>query len=84
MNEPNLSTEARRRLWQCYSLLLRLADKAEKNTAADSGLDKGHESAAATRANELTRLPNDTSQANFGQMEADKQSRREQVMPVRR
>ncbi len=57
MNELNLSADAKRRLWQCYSLLLRLADKAEKNTPADPKLREGHESATTTEANERHKSP---------------------------
>ena len=32
MSELDLSPEARRRLWQCYSLLLRLAEEADEDT----------------------------------------------------
>jgi len=60
MSEFNLSADARRRLWQCYSLLLELPEEAEQNTAADSELCERQESATATETNELTRLDNDT------------------------
>lgn len=76
MNELNLSADARRRLWQCYSLLLRLADQVEKNTAADSPALQSTESAAATKANELTQPGNDTSEAGPRQMEAEEQVER--------
>ena len=48
MSETVLSTEARRSLWQCYSLLLRLADKAQRRTTADPGLPASREPAEAT------------------------------------
>ena len=48
MSERILSTEARRSLWQCYSLLLRLADKAQRRTTADPGVPASREPAAAT------------------------------------
>ena len=68
MSELNLSADARRRLWKCYSLLLRLAEEAEKNAATDSELCEGHESAAAAETNDLIRLDNDTSRAGSRQM----------------
>ena len=74
MSELNLSADARRRLWRCYSLLLRLADEAEKNSAADPELCTGHESAAATEANELTRLDHDNPEAGLRQVESEKQA----------
>ena len=67
MSEFNLSSDARRRLWQCYSLLLKLAEEDEKNAATDSELCERHESATATEANELTRLDNDTPKDGPGQ-----------------
>ena len=48
MSETVLSTEARRSLWQCYSLLLRLADKAQRRTTAGPGVPASHEPAGAT------------------------------------
>ena len=33
MSESTLSPDARRRLWQCYSILLILAEEAENNMA---------------------------------------------------
>ncbi len=61
MNEFNLSSDARHRLWQCYSLLLRLADQAEKD-AADSKIGQGQKPAAPT-VNALSRPLDDDSQA---------------------
>ena len=75
MSELNLSADARRRLWQCYALLLRLADEAEKNSAADSELWTGQEPAAATEANELTRLDYDNPEAGLRQVASEGQVR---------
>jgi hypothetical protein len=82
MSELNLSNDARRCLWRCYSLLLRLAEEAERDTAADPELVKGHESAAATEANELTRPDHDTPEAWSGQMEAEVQIKKEGLASV--
>ena len=60
MTEINLSSDARRRLWQCYALLLELADEAEQNTTAESELCEDLESATPTEPNELTQSENDT------------------------
>jgi hypothetical protein len=57
MNELNLSADAKRRLWQCYSLLLRLADEAKKNTPADPKLRKSRESTVTTKADERHKFP---------------------------
>jgi hypothetical protein len=71
VSELNLSADAKHRLWRCYSLLLRLASEAEKNTATDSELCDGHESATVTEANELTRLDNDTPESELRQAGAE-------------
>ena len=77
MSELNLSADARRRLWQCYSLLLRLADEAEKNSAADSELWTGHKSAAATGANKLARRDHDNPEAGLRQAESEEQAQQQ-------
>jgi hypothetical protein len=71
MKELDLTVDAQRRLWQCYSLLLRLAEEAEQNTAADSELCERQESATATEANESTRHDNDTSKLEPGQTKSE-------------
>ncbi len=66
MNELNLSPDARHRLWQCYALLLRLADQAEKD-AIGSKIDEGQESAPPT-VNALSRpLDDDSQEVDSGQ-----------------
>ena len=80
MSELDLSSsEARRCLWQCYSVLLRLAEEDEKNTAADSEVCEGHESATATEASELTRQDNDTPETGRRQTEVEAVSQTETV-----
>jgi hypothetical protein len=74
MSKLKLSDEQRRRLWPCYALLLRLGKESKNNTAADSKLVEGHESAAATAANELTRPDHDTQEGWPRQMEAEQQT----------
>ena len=82
MTAPDLSSpEARRCLWPCHSFLLRLAEEAERNTAADSEVYKGHESAAATEATELTRQDNDTPEAEPGQIEVEAAERARSCTP---
>jgi hypothetical protein len=56
MSELELSTDARRCLWRCYSLLLKLAEEAEKKTGTDSNTCRDQESVEAKDAAELTRL----------------------------
>ena len=72
MSELDLSSsEVRRCLWQCYSLLLRVEKEAKRITAADSEVCKGHESATATEAIELTRQDNDTPETGPEQTEVE-------------
>jgi hypothetical protein len=54
MNEFTLSPEGRRRLWQCYTLLFRLADAAEESNATDSELCEDQGSTAGSAAKKLT------------------------------
>ena len=44
MNQTNLSPDVRHRLWQCYSLLLSLAEEVEEQTTENSA---GQESTLA-------------------------------------
>ena len=55
MSEFELSPEARRSLWQCYALLLALADEVEKETGSDDELS------AVTKADEMSRPDDETS-----------------------
>ncbi len=58
MSEFNLSPDARQCLWRCYSLLLKLADQAEKD-AAGSELDGNYDPTAVNEAQELPHLSSD-------------------------
>jgi hypothetical protein len=69
MKKLNLSPEERRRLWQCYSLLLRLADEAEENNVTDSELCEGHELLAVIEVDEATRLDDDAPDVKLEQIE---------------
>ena len=69
MGELELSPEARRRLWQCYSLLLQLADEAEESITTDSELIEDNEPATETGVNELIQPDNDTAEIDLEQTE---------------
>ena len=81
MSETNLSTEARRSLWQCYSLLLRLADKAQRRTTADLGVPASHEPAGATETKASPRLSTDSPRAEPRHMNAGTQDGEWQLKP---
>lgn len=53
MNDSTFSSDARRRLWQCYALLLQLADEADPDTSK-----KHLEAEAKTRQVEKSDQPN--------------------------
>lgn len=56
MDTLELSPIARRRLWQCYLLLLELADQAEEEAVLDSELDENHDEETIDQADEVTQL----------------------------
>lgn len=57
MSELKLSPEARNRLWQCYALLLRLAEEAEKKSTGEGASKEDRRLAAATEATDSHRYP---------------------------
>ena len=59
MDHDNLSPDVRHRLWQCYSLLLSLAEEAEQNTG-NSELCEDQELAPGDKVNEMTQSMDDT------------------------
>lgn len=67
MSEHTLSPEAHRRLWQCYSLLLQLADEAEESITADTDLIEDNEPATETEVKELIQPDNDTAEIDLEQ-----------------
>ncbi|MFC1975677.1 hypothetical protein ACFLXQ_04715 [Chloroflexota bacterium] len=75
MSEFNLSPDARQCLWRCYSLLLKLADQAEKE-AAGSELDSNYDPTAVNEAQELPHLSSDTVEEGPIQVDLEKQGSR--------
>jgi hypothetical protein len=72
MDKIDLSPEARRCLWQCYSLLLRLADEAENNTDG-SRLDVNNKPDSAPQACKKACLGNKSTEESPIQTEIEKQ-----------
>jgi|GEM_PF-5460554 len=70
MSELKLSSDARRRLLQCYALLLSLAEEAEENTHTDSELCKDQESAMETKTPEVVCPSHGTSETKSEQSHA--------------
>ena len=60
MNSNELSPEARRRLWQCYLLLLELADQAEEEAGLDPELDENQELKQVRKPDEITQPEDDS------------------------
>ena len=60
MYEHDLTPEARGRLWQCYSMLLKLAEEADEDTSKKTEPGEVYESARTTNVNNLTQLKNDS------------------------
>lgn len=56
MDTFELSPIARRRLWQCYLLLLELAEEAEEDAVLDSELDENHDEETIGQTDEVTQL----------------------------
>jgi hypothetical protein len=73
MSEPSLSPNARRCLWQCYSLLLRLAEEAGRNTT-NSEVREGERSETGTGADELTCPDRQGSRSRLWQTELEEQA----------
>jgi hypothetical protein len=81
MSEFNLSPDARQCLWRCYSLLLKLADQAEKD-AAGSELDGNHEPPAVNEAQELPHHSSDT--VEEGSIQSDMERKGSDITPKKR
>jgi len=81
MSETILSTEARRSLWQCYSLLLRLADKAQRRTTAGPGVPASHEPAGAIEMKASPRMSTESPRDEPRHMNAGTQAGEGQLQP---
>jgi len=69
MNTNELSPEARRRLWQCYLLLLELADQAEEEAGLDPELDENQDLETISQTDELSQQSNKPSDVAPDQVE---------------
>lgn len=76
MSSFELSPDARQRLWRCYSLLLSLADEVDKKTDTNSELCESQES-TTTKANELAKLGNDTTENEVEDTDVPEQTQTE-------